>query len=99
MSTHNEHANEHPNYVATWFVLVVLLGFSLAVASVNKTLALILIFGVAILKAVIVGANFMHLRFEPRWLTGAVLFACCCLGFFWFGVAPDIVPIKQVITK
>ena len=97
MSTHND--NHHPNYVATWITLVVLLGVSLAVASLSKTLAVIMIFGVAILKAVIVGANFMHLRFEPRWLTLAVLFACCCLGFLWFGVAPDIVPIKQVISK
>lgn len=95
MSSHHE----HPNYILTWFVLVVLLGVSLAVASLSKTLALLLIFGVAILKAVIVGSNFMHLRFEPRWVTAAVLFAMCCLGFFWFGVAPDIVIVPLVVSR
>lgn len=95
MSSHHE----HPNYIMTWFVLVVLLGASLAVASLSKTLAVILIFGVAILKAVIVAANFMHLRFEPVWLSAAVVFSLCCLGFFWFGVAPDIVIVPQVVTR
>lgn len=98
-NTEHGHEAEHPNYVATWAVLVALLGVSLAVAELSKTAALILIFGIAIVKAVIVCANFMHLRFEPLWLTFAVVFAVMVLFFFAFGVAPDIVPIDLVIAK
>ena len=95
----SDNGHHHPNYVATWAVLVALLLVSLAVASLSKTLALILIFGIAIIKAVIVCGNFMHLRFEPKWLTGTVLFAVSVLLIFWFLVAPDVVPVVPVVVK
>ncbi|MBT9584342.1 cytochrome C oxidase subunit IV family protein [bacterium] len=91
--------SHNSSYVYTWLLLVVLLGLSLVAAMLNKVVALSVIFAVAVFKAAIVCGNFMHLRMEPRWLTGVVLFAVIVLAIFWFGVAPDIVMVPLVVAK
>ncbi len=90
----------HPNYVLTWAGLVALLVVSLAAASMgHKGLALLVIFGIAAIKAGMVVANFMHLRYEPRLMLGIVIFGLFVGLAFFLGVYPDIVPIPAVLAR
>lgn len=59
-----------PSYVGIWVWLVVLLVVSLlaGVLPGGRTVALLVIFGTAIAKALLVAANYMHLRWEPRFV-------------------------------
>jgi caa(3)-type oxidase subunit IV len=58
----------HPNYVAVWLWLLALMGASLAAGIIpaGRGLALAVIFGAAVAKALLVALNYMHLRFETR---------------------------------
>ncbi len=58
----------HPNYVAVWIWLLALMGASLAAGIVpaGRGLALAVVFGAAVAKALLVALNYMHLRFETR---------------------------------
>ncbi|GIT07528.1 MAG: hypothetical protein CM1200mP30_11580 [Pseudomonadota bacterium] len=47
-------------------------------------------FGIAIVKAFMVAANFMHLKFEKHIIWFMMLMSLTLLGVFFFGVAPDI---------
>lgn len=83
----------HPNYVVVWGWLVGLLivGVVSAVLPFPKAASLVVIFGAALAKALLVVANFMHLRFEPRLIYAIaiaplVLFVCLTLT-----LVPDIV--------
>jgi caa(3)-type oxidase subunit IV len=84
-------AHEHPNYIKIWFLLVVLLLISVAGPMLEiPVLTLITAFGIAVLTAFLVAANFMHLKFEKRIISFLLILALCLLGVFFFGVAPDI---------
>ena len=90
----------HPNYFAVWLALLVFLALSLAVGAMGHgTLAIGMIFLLAIVKAAIVLGNFMHLRWEPRFFWGVLAFAVLCLAFLYFGVMPDIVGVEQRLAK
>lgn len=54
-------------YVTIWVYLVVLVAASVAVlaAPVSKPVAVILIFSVALIKAMLVIRNYMHVRKQP----------------------------------
>lgn len=54
-------------YVTIWMWLIVLLaaGVALIALPLSKTLAVVLIFAVATLKAVLVLRHYMHLRAQP----------------------------------
>jgi caa(3)-type oxidase subunit IV len=58
----------HPNYVVVWGWLMALLivGVLSAYWPFPKAASLVVIFGAALVKAVLVAANDMHLHFEPR---------------------------------
>lgn len=89
----------HPNYVGIWAVLVLLLAVSLAASWLSKTLAMLLIFGIAAVKALLVLANFMHLRWEPRVLWGVAAAGLLCAACLFFGVYTDIVPVHLEIAR
>jgi cytochrome c oxidase subunit 4 len=59
--------HHHPNYTAVFVWLLVLLGVGLAAGLVpgGRGVALVIVFTVAFVKALLVALNFMHLRFEP----------------------------------
>jgi caa(3)-type oxidase subunit IV len=83
----------HPNYVAVWGWLVLLLMVGVASASLPlpKAASLVVIFGAALAKALLVAANYMHLRFEPRLIYAIaiapiLLFLCLVMA-----LVPDIV--------
>ena len=84
-------AYAHPNYVKIWIWLVVLLLISVAWPMLEiPALTIITAFGIAVVKAFLVAANFMHLKFEKHIISFLMIMALCLLGVFFFGVAPDI---------
>lgn len=104
--SHSEQTSEladyhgHPNYLMTWAILVALLFVSLALGHIGqKTLAIALIFSLAVVKAMMVLGNFMHLRWEPRVMWGMMIFGVVCACFFFFGVYPDIVRVPLQLAK
>ncbi|MBP6669262.1 MAG: cytochrome C oxidase subunit IV family protein [Gemmatimonadales bacterium] len=90
----------HPNYFRVWLALVALFAVSLLFGLLgNHRLAVSLIFALAVVKAILVVGNFMHLRWEPRLLWVAAGFGFLVLGFFYFGVYPDIVPVPPQVAR
>ena len=79
------------NYVQIWIVLVVLLSVSMLFGLLKSaTIATVLIFGVAFIKATLVIAYFMHLKVEYIWIKIFFSFGLLCAVFFFIGVYPDI---------
>ncbi|MDO8518782.1 MAG: caa(3)-type oxidase subunit IV [Deltaproteobacteria bacterium] len=81
----------HPSYLKIWIILVILLGVSLLGPFTGILwFVLFLAFGVAVAKALMVAAWFMHLNVEKK-IVWYVLLACLGLmTFFYFAIAPDI---------
>jgi caa(3)-type oxidase subunit IV len=81
-----------PNYVLIWALLVAALGLSMLVGEMGlPVIAVVLIFTIAVVKAYMVMAYFMHIRFEPLYVTLILGSAVVCLYFLFFGLVPDIV--------
>ncbi len=84
-----EHA--HPNYIKIWAILTVLLFVSIAGPMLGiPALTLITAFGIALVKAAMVGAYFMHLNIEKRYVWYMLFTALLFLSLFFFGTSPDI---------
>ena len=87
-------AYAHPNYIKIWFWLLGLLVISVAGPMLEiPALTIITAFGIAIVKAYLVAANFMHLKFEKKFIWYLLILSICLLGVFFFGVAPDVMMI------
>ncbi len=85
-------SHPHPNYSRVWAVLVALLVVGVAVGYVgHAVLATALVFSVAFLKAFLVAANYMHLRFEPWFVRFIVLGGLVCVLIVLVSLIPDIV--------
>jgi caa(3)-type oxidase subunit IV len=91
------HAHEahHVNYVKIYWVLMALLIVSVAGPFVGdalhmKAITLITAFGIALVKAYIVAANFMHLKFEKKYIVYLMLTAIAFMFLFYAGVSPDV---------
>jgi len=81
----------HPNYVAIWFALLALFGVSVGAAYLGATrTATVLIFAIAVAKALLVVSYYMHLKFEPRWIVWLMLGALTCAAVLFWGLMPDI---------
>ena len=81
----------HPNYVKIWIWLVILLVISTVGPMLEiPVITLITAFGIAFVKAFMVAANFMHLKFEKQIIWFLMLMSLTLLGVFFFGVAPDV---------
>ncbi len=91
MAGHN-----HPSYLKIYIILVVLFAVSVIGPEVApmfgayaKAVVLLTAFGIAIWKAYLVCAYFMHLKFEKVYAP-YILLACLSLLFvFFFGTATD----------
>jgi len=83
----------HPNYLAVWGWLVGLLivGVLSATLPFPKAASLVVIFGAAIAKAILVAANYMHLRFEPRLIYAIVIAPLVLFVGLTLALVPDIV--------
>ena len=94
MSETHEHddGHPHPNYVAVWAVLVVLLAVGITMGFVrDPVLGAVLVFAVATAKAFLVAANYMHLKFEPLFVRVILLGGIACVLIALIGLIPDIV--------
>jgi caa(3)-type oxidase subunit IV len=77
--------------VKIWAILLVLLLVSIVGPFAEiRALTLITAFGVAVVKAIIVATEFMHLRFEKKYMIHMLLTMLLLMGVFYFGVAPDV---------
>ncbi|MDZ7345080.1 MAG: cytochrome C oxidase subunit IV family protein [candidate division KSB1 bacterium] len=87
----SEHAR--PNYVAVWAWLVLLLAVSLAVVYLpfSQAITVSMIFIVAAVKAFLVAANFMHLRFEKRLIHAIAIVPVVLFIILTIALLPDIV--------
>jgi hypothetical protein len=56
----------------------------------HPMLTLITAFGIAVVKAYLVAANFMHLKVERRYVTYLLLTVVAIMGLFYAGVSPDV---------
>ena len=83
---------EEPNYVLIWGILVSALLISLMLGyMLLPVVTVVLIFTIAIVKAYLVIAYFMHLRYEPLYIVLIMAAGLACLYFLFFGLVPDIV--------
>ncbi|MBX7147679.1 cytochrome C oxidase subunit IV family protein [bacterium] len=88
---HTAEHHEHPNYKKVYITLLVLLAISVLGPMIGiKALTLITAFGIAIVKAYMVAANFMHLKFEKKYINYFILTCLALMIFFFFAIAPDI---------
>ncbi|MEK7866397.1 MAG: cytochrome C oxidase subunit IV family protein [Planctomycetota bacterium] len=79
-------------YFILWLILLALLAAGVLFAYVDiPVLANVLVFGVAVAKAIIVLSNYMHLRWEPRFITLALLGALSCILVLFLLTYPDMV--------
>lgn len=79
-------------YVKIWILLLVLLGVSIVLGNTRHVfLATILIFGIAIFKAFLVGAYYMRLKWEPRYIVGILLGGVALMVLLYFTLVPDII--------
>ena len=83
----------HPNYTAIYLWLVALLGLAVAASFLpgGRTLAVLVIFATAFIKAILVALNFMHLRFEPAAIYAFVLIPLLFLLVLAAALFPDFV--------
>ena len=90
----------HPSYANIFLWLMLFFGISLGVGYfVSPGIAVFLIFLTAIIKAVLVVRNFMHLKFEPWQVLVVVALVLFVLLALFLGVYPDIPVIERVLAK
>jgi caa(3)-type oxidase subunit IV len=88
---HGGHGAHHTNYFKVYGILLALLVVSIMGPMIGiKIVTLITAFGIAIVKAYLVAANFMHLRVEKRYVSYLLLTALALLGLFFAGTSPDV---------
>jgi cytochrome c oxidase subunit IV len=99
-SEHGGHEEHFPNYLFIWFILLVLTGSSIVATLLVTNFAghihamhfvlLAFLFLLGTIKAALVVANFMHLRFEAKYLWVLGLMALFFVGFFIAGTFFDL---------
>ena len=88
------------DYFLVWLGLMGIFAVSvIASAMGHSILAIFMIFELAVVKAWLVVSYYMHLKFEPKIVTGIFLFSILCLFFLFFGVYPDIMPVKLELAR
>ncbi len=79
------------NYVKIWAILVALLVVSVLGPMLGiQAVTLITAFGIALVKAYLVGKYFMHLNLEPRFVSYMVATVLVFMFLFFAGTAPDV---------
>ena len=90
-SSSPDHAHSHPNYVKIYLILLGLLVVSIIGPMLgNIHVLLITAFGVAVVKAVMVGSYFMHLNVEKKYIWFLLIIGVLFLAVLFIGVAPDV---------
>lgn len=95
-AAHDGHGHAGPHhgpahYVKIWAILCVLLVVSIIGPELGiKVLTLITAFGIAIVKAWMVCAQFMHLNIEKKYVSLLLAAMVGVLLLFYYGTAPDV---------
>jgi cytochrome c oxidase subunit 4 len=92
MATHpTEHAE--PNYWMVWLVLLILTIIELGVAKspMPKVAIIVSLCALALAKAAIVAAYFMHLKFEKYALILVVMSPLVLSAILYIGLVPDAI--------
>ena len=78
-------------YAVIWAVLVLLFVCSIAFNGVTSfVVGVVFAFFIAIIKALMVAAWFMHLNIERRWVWIMLGGGLAVVFIMWLGVAPDV---------
>jgi len=82
-----------PNYLAIWGWLVALMFVGLAASFLpgTRALAVALIFATAVVKALLVVLNYMHLKFEPRLIYAIAIVPLLFVLVLLVALFPDFV--------
>ncbi len=91
MNDDSEHS--HPDYRKIYLTLLVLFVISVAgpwLAPGVKIIVLLTAFGIAIVKALLVASNFMHLKTERKYIWHLFIISIVFLFVLFAGVAPDV---------
>jgi caa(3)-type oxidase subunit IV len=84
-------AHAHPNYVKIWIILCILLVVSIVGPMVGHLwITLITAFGIAVVKALMVAAYFMHLNIERMYIKQLLLVILGLMLLLFAGVSPDV---------
>jgi cytochrome c oxidase subunit 4 len=85
-------AHHHPNYIAVWYWLIGLALGSVLVSTLPlpHTWITVIIFAVALVKAVLVALYFMHLKFERRLIYCLVFSPLLLFAILLLVLFPDI---------
>ena len=106
MADHQDHSDDHGQafYVKIWAILLVLLILSVLGPILAPHLefgplkawmiTMITAFGIAIVKAYLVAANFMHLNIEKKYITYMLSAMLMFMLLFFAGTAPDVMKHK-----
>jgi caa(3)-type oxidase subunit IV len=87
--SHVEHSPAQ--YIKIWAILLVLLVISICGPLLGiRAVTLITAFGIAIVKALLVAANFMHLNIERRYIWYLLITMLLIIGLFVAGTSPDV---------
>jgi len=74
----------HTNYFKVYYILLALLSVSIAGPMIGiKWLSLVTAFGIAVVKAYLVAANFMHLKVEKKYVVYLLLTALAFMFLFY----------------
>lgn len=91
MAHDTTHGHDDKRYVKIWGILLILLVISVAGPTLEiQAITLITAFGIAVVKALMVAAYFMHLNIEKRYIWYLLIISLAFIGIFYFGVAPDV---------
>ena len=91
MASQEQVIHAHANYVKIYGILIVLAATSVLGPMLGiPTLTLITAFGIALVKATMVAAYFMHLNIERRYIWFLLFIMLAFLFVLFAGVAPDV---------
>jgi len=90
----------HPNYFNIYIYLLIFFAISLVASYIpNQLLMMLVVFGTALIKSVLVIGKFMHLKWEPVLLWISVGLVVFVLLAFFFGVFPDITMVPRDLAS
>lgn len=89
----------HPNYLMVFIALTVLMIVSVFADKLPGGMGSLVVYGIAVVKAYLVIANFMHLKYEPKLVDMFPYLSIACMIVLFFGVYPDSAMINNVIAQ
>ena len=91
------HDTAHPSYIVIWVLLVLLFVASLGFSHFTSlVVGVVFAFFIAIVKALMVAAWFMHMNVEKKWVWIMMFLALGTVFIMWMGMAPDVMENRGV---